>query len=844
MKKELLLLGVVALIIFVAGCTSSNNQSSEQETTEVDNQPAELLCSGNEDICVLGEPGFLGREYIMSNHDITYTVTLRNNLYGREAKNVKVQLKNVGPFKIVEGVEHNEVDGSCVLTQGVWSSGDIRTIVNSPQPQFIDDLGQPFSVHFLKVMYPDEEVEFSWNLRAPDYQEIADVVYPHTIDWSVSYDYTSGLLQTVYVINEQEYQRELRVNGVEPTTTGTVTGEVGAIDIDTVVDGPEPVRVQNNNDQFNIIYIINKNRDGYLVSPMLFLLQYPDGVSFAGREFDGAGFLEEEGYLDLNSVVNHYINTLGPTKFLDGAVCLPEDYDPYDEIYANAKSPVYHKKLEDDDRSSRFFSYIMYESPDTYTITCGEGYKAISLNDLFSYIHENFPDLEINYSNPNIVLKFRYPVDLIEPDQKIYFPFRLNENVEISKYYTFRLKTKYRFSFEGHTSISVVPNEELFSRDTYVSGLFRGSWKMDFTKPADSSSSSGTMPNEVLFEKNGIEVRSLPIEMNNGRFMHIIGVNSDDYEQPFGASVGYFTEGNFINTMLSTSTNFYNIPEGTSLYLVDIYPFTSKLDEPSRESISAVNDIDVSDISQVYSFINGRAFFKVYSLVDGSSVTALSDSDKIGYNVDITYDNSESDIPNSMKLISYNENESLFVKNIDLGADGNLYLVGLFSSNEESIDYGKLLLFLISNSDSDDEYVLQYNISLVDSANYDNYHRKLTNLNDYADNDDYSLEGKGDYIFLKRTLAGMDYVVKCGPDESERPALIIDYYIGKNPHTDSDNNLIIDDVESGSIVIANYSNENEFRNKMSALVSSKGGSSWSISKFVKGVVSLCYKRED
>ncbi len=802
-------------MIFIAGCTSSDNKVTVQETAEVDNQPAEQLCDSNEDICVLGEPGFLGRHYIMSNHDITYTVTLRNNLYGREARNVKVQLKNVGPFKIVEGVNPTEIDGTCVLSQGVWSSGDIRDVRNSPQPQFIDDLGQPFSVHFLKVMYPDEEVEFSWNLRAPDYHEIADVVYPHTIDWSVSYDYTSGLLQTVYVINEEEYQRELRVNGVEPKTTGTVTGEVGAIDIDTVVDGPEPVRVQNNNDQFNIIYIINKNRDGYLVSPMLFLLQYPDGVSFAGREFDGPGFLQEEGYLDLNSVVQYYINKKGPAGFLTGTVCLPEDYDPYDEIYSNIRSDVGE---------------------------CEEGYKAVTLDDLFSYIHENFPDLEINYSNPNIVLKFRYPVDLLEPDQKIYFPFRLDENVEISKYYTFRLKTKYRFSFEGHTDVSVVPNEELFSKETYVAGLFRGSWSMDFTKPADNTEESTTLPGEVLFEKQGITVGSLPIELNDNKFMHIVSIkgSGDIGNYLYGGSVGYYAESNFINTMVSSGTRFYNI-SSTPLYFVGIYPYISKTSRATRESISAIEDVDTTNIEDIYNFIQGRSFFKVNSLIDGSAVTVLSDSDKIGYDVDITYDNSESDIPNSMRVISYYENESFFVKSIN---NGEFYLVGMFTSNEQSLDYGKLLLFLIDNKDDDSEYVLQYNVSLVDISDgtYNYFKRKIHNMDDYATNDDYSVSGKGDYIIIEKNLVGKTNVVNCGPDDDKKPTLIIDYYIGKDPKIDSDGNVDVTDADSGTIVIADYDDEEEFRDKMKEAITNEGG--LVISKFVKGVVSLCYEEED
>ncbi len=84
-----------------------------------------------------------------------------------------------------------------------------RTVSNTPNPQFADDFNQPFSVYKLGTMYPDEETEFLWRLRAPSYQEIANVAYPHTFGGTVSYDYKTGLIQTVYAISEDEYQKSI-----------------------------------------------------------------------------------------------------------------------------------------------------------------------------------------------------------------------------------------------------------------------------------------------------------------------------------------------------------------------------------------------------------------------------------------------------------------------------------------------------------------------------------------------------------------------------------------------------------------------------------------------------------
>jgi hypothetical protein len=110
----------------------------------------------------------------------------------------------------------------------------------------------------LDTMYPNEEVEFLWNLMSPSRQEIANVAYEHTINYEVSYDYKSSILQTIYAISEQEYQQALSLGENILDKKGTITSSVGAVGIESSL---KSVRVTGQI-TFSITYKVNNKRNG------------------------------------------------------------------------------------------------------------------------------------------------------------------------------------------------------------------------------------------------------------------------------------------------------------------------------------------------------------------------------------------------------------------------------------------------------------------------------------------------------------------------------------------------------------------------------------------------------
>ncbi|MFA5743962.1 MAG: hypothetical protein WC936_04005 [Candidatus Nanoarchaeia archaeon] len=490
MQYKLLTMGLFMLII-LAGCTQSTSQSYETLNTEIS-------CPPQQEICVLGSPGLLNDLSLYSDSDTTFSVILRNNLEGDEARNVEVKLKNLSPFYVVEGyktLSNFFVGGTiniCQLEQGVWKPDEIRDSVHVPEPQFISDLGKPFATKMLDIMYPNEEVEFLWNLRAPSRQEVANVAYEHSIDYEVSYDYKSSILQTIYAISEQEYQRVLSLGEDITSKKGTITSSIGALNVASDIE--EPVRVAGANSQFSITYKVNNKRSGIPLNPALFVFQYPNGTDFVGA-FSGEKSLNSYGYIDLKEAYQ-YIKIDGKTD----SICLPFDFDNYDPIIQNGSSLI-TKTLKDDNL------------------------KCMSYDTLLGYITSNFKDLNINQSQaPNLVLKFLYPINLLNEMNYLYFPMITIENVDVSKYYSFRLKAKYRYSFSGNDDIIIIPSENFYDPETEKQSIsFFGDMGFNLANKATSYS----LANETQkMEKGNYFIDSSVFELKNGDFLQLIKLNS------------------------------------------------------------------------------------------------------------------------------------------------------------------------------------------------------------------------------------------------------------------------------------------------------------------------------
>jgi len=806
MKNKILL---VMLVIFSLGCTI--NLYSSQDDASSGSAAVETQCTNAEDICTLGTPGLVNQNSIYSGSDTFFNIVLRNNLEGQEAYNVEVQLQNVGPFKIVEGYRVlDDLAGTCALSLGVWKPYELRTVFKSPNPQFVDDLGQPFAIHKLDVMYPDEEVEFQWRLRAPDYQEIANVAYEHNFDYVVSYDYKSGLLQTVYAISEDEYQRQLSLTGQEPTTKGVTTGSIGALSIASNVE--EPVRVQGAGSQFSLIYEVQNERGGIPLTPAMFLLEYPKGVSNVGS-FNSPNALEEYGYMDLMAGVKYY-NDSG--MGLTGGVCLPNDYDTYSDILSNARDNSQGVDANGNNPS------------------CSDNFISISMDDLMAYLREAFPDLTIDENSPRFVIKFLYPVDLISDKNYLYYQMKTDENVDISKYYTFRLKTKYRYSFSGSDGILVVPNPSSFdlSGTTEDNMILWGDFNPRFDKTATSYSVNDYT---LTMQKGDVTLASTvrPLDsFSNGayKFLYILGLtsNAGTAESPalYSMDLGCYTMQSHVNTISSTNAGFL-LTQGDTLYLFDEYPHKTTIGGPEKDDSSRADPAnhnfafssDVSTISgarsELNSFIQDKCFFEVGEDMQ----TVLADNDNLSLLFDYNdYKSEGTDVPNDMKIINYYDNETLFMKDLV-----NNVLIGVYSSPIAGTD--QMLLYYF-NDDTDNTHVFDYNISLLTSTELAgqvsvNKVLKITSSSSALSAEQYNS------MKISKDLGGGTKTRSCWNNhQGIKPILLISY---RDMIVNTDMTTIV--YDTGSIIIGDYTN---LASVNSALGLSLTGT------FIKGRVNLCY----
>lgn len=491
---------LMVLLILVSGCV--RQQAASQTPTLQD----ENICRQGEEICLIGNPGLLNQRSMYSGSFTSFSILLRNNLEGDQAENVKVELKNLSPFYVIEGykLDNNFYKvGICFLTNGIWKPHEIRESIYVPEPQFISDFNLAFAQKMLDVMYPNEEVEFIWNLLAPTRHEIANVAYQHTIDYEISYDYKSSILQTIYAISEQEYQRALSIGEDISSKKGIMTASVGALEIKNNVE--EPIRVTGPYSQFSINYEISNKRSGIPLTPALFLLQYPQGTDFIGK-FDNKFSLNQLGFIDLNAAFEFY----NSTDSLDsGLICLDKNFDNYDPIIKSIRDNA--ELLTQRNGGSELNE------------TC------LLYDELIDYISTNFKDLVFDRNSPNLVLKFLYPINLKNQRNYLYFPMITTENIDISKYYTFRLKTKYRYSFGGSDTIYIIPAEQ-FITPTYTEEVkFFGDMGFNQDIVADDYKLIDDTLKMTRDDEKYV-INSTSFKLRGGEFLHYLEIQSNKPE--------------------------------------------------------------------------------------------------------------------------------------------------------------------------------------------------------------------------------------------------------------------------------------------------------------------------
>ncbi len=693
MRKKLF---IIMFVIFCLGCTITGFQTARGG--ENASETTETKCGANEDICILGYPGLLKTRSVYSGVDTPFSIILRNSVEGQPAENVKVELKNVGPFYIIEGKEYRMEGGVCREYEGVRHPYEERNVFNTPNPQFADDYGELFNTHVLGTMYPDEEVEFLWTIRSPSYQEIGNVAYPHNFEYVISYDYSSGLVQTVYAISEDEYQRQLRTMGSVEETSGIATRSAGALRIRTSTD--EPVIISDSGSQFPVKYEVTNQRKGLPTKPALFLLGYPEGLRHVGT-FGGLGddpaneTVSQLGYLDVMKAFEYYDKDL--ENPLEGTVCIHESFEC--------------EAWEDDECTSPL-NEVLWVGGASECET--EDFRAVSLDNIISYVYDEFPDLGVGNKTENLryVLKWLYPSTLSDEVNHLTYQMQSTDPVNISKLYFFRLKTKYRYSLAGEDDILVVPNPESIpeEEETEVSNIGGNMLPLASTKQPDSCSiDANTDTKSISFSHDNIVLESEIKELyKEDKFLQIISVtNQDDEDKFLGLDVGYSPVSRSIYPVSSVSDDSINEykKQGDLVGLNKKY-YLVELPYEARWSVSDCSDVNIPEYPIPKKWIKDKCFLQLRD----SSIQFFNEVFPTGYKVSNTMDASVT-YPAYLKRIDYYSNESF--KLINEGEDASVMV--FLRSPSESNDETDLFIY-VWNHDSTNFLVFNYSVSVLNAS--------------------------------------------------------------------------------------------------------------------------------
>ena len=83
-KYNYLFLLMIGLVL-ISGCTDSNSSNYQAPNSTV-----ERICVSGEEVCIVGNPGLINQDGVYSGSNSFFSIVLRNNVQGQEAKNVKV----------------------------------------------------------------------------------------------------------------------------------------------------------------------------------------------------------------------------------------------------------------------------------------------------------------------------------------------------------------------------------------------------------------------------------------------------------------------------------------------------------------------------------------------------------------------------------------------------------------------------------------------------------------------------------------------------------------------------------------------------------------------------------
>ncbi len=260
MKKELWFLIPIVILLFVFGCTSNTTpQGTKNETILQPTQGIDIL----KDKLVVSEmsPGSIG----------TISLTVRDNLGGVTAKDIIVGLDNLGIFKVVECGE-------------VLPSDAMRTC----NGVFGYDKFLPVSQRGLPSIYPGQEINFRWRIKAPSEQELGYIALTHPLYYYLEYTYFTSSSQSIAFMSQQELLRREQ-SGENTTLQGNTKLSAGEITVDLKTQQPiiYYYTYPNSNQKepsfdFTLVYDVENVGNGFPISDLLIVTHLPNGIQFSG----------------------------------------------------------------------------------------------------------------------------------------------------------------------------------------------------------------------------------------------------------------------------------------------------------------------------------------------------------------------------------------------------------------------------------------------------------------------------------------------------------------------------------------------------------------------------------
>lgn len=259
MKQEnltsMLIITALFVSVFALGCSFLGSGEKVGNETKLD------VTEG------VGLVGTLKIEELNPGLDGYLSLTVRNNLGGDSTYDVSVSLDNVLPFKIFE----------CGKAQDPNTN---RTC----QGQFDQDYNAPYRAHKLSKMFPGEELEVFWRLRAPGTDEISNIALKHPIYYDIEYTYRTSFHQNIIMMSLQEVARK-RQAGESWQVEGTAGMGAGELRMDSITTQPIVYQFENEpgggaEQAFSFTYEFNiENKGtGIPISDVVILLELPPGI--------------------------------------------------------------------------------------------------------------------------------------------------------------------------------------------------------------------------------------------------------------------------------------------------------------------------------------------------------------------------------------------------------------------------------------------------------------------------------------------------------------------------------------------------------------------------------------